>query len=276
MKSFSYQLLLLLICLKSGVTAGIPVFETIDIQQLLDSDKSDEQVQWALHYQHGEGVPKDVNQAIKLFCKAARTNNSLAQYQLGLLYMHGRSILKNEQQAAAWLQLAADQGDRYAKKMLHFVSNEKNKMTAQCLLTDGSEYLQPIKSVPNPSPDLIRLWVERLAPEYSLESSLVIEVIRAESNFNPRAMSNKNAHGLMQLIPATAKRFGVTDIWDPIENIRGGMAYLNWLLDHFDGNLELALAGYNAGEHAVEIHKGVPPFKETQQYVRLIQKRLSE
>ena len=74
----------------------------------------------------------------------------------------------------------------------------------------------------------------------------------------------------MQLIPDTATRFSVSDVWDPLENIRGGMAYLRWLLDHFQGDESLALAGYNAGENAVHRYKGIPPFPETRSYVKRV------
>jgi soluble lytic murein transglycosylase-like protein len=95
-------------------------------------------------------------------------------------------------------------------------------------------------------------------------------VIQAESNFNAKAMSPKSAQGLMQLIPATAERFGVSDPWDPHQNLQGGMAYLRWLLDYFNGDVRLALAGYNAGERAVERYGDVPPYKETRNYLRRI------
>ena len=102
--------------------------------------------------------------------------------------------------------------------------------------------------------------VRELAPKYSLDPKLVLAVIETESNFNPKARSPKNARGLMQLIPATAQRFGVRNVWDPEQNLRGGMAYLRWLLKHFKGDVKLALAGYNAGEKAVERHGGIPPY----------------
>jgi hypothetical protein len=101
-------------------------------------------------------------------------------------------------------------------------------------------------------------------------SAPVFALIRAESNFDPLAKSPKNAQGLMQLIPETAERFAVRDVWDPLENIRGGMSYLRWLLSHFKGDVVLALAGYNAGEGAVDRHKGVPPYPETLAYVQRI------
>lgn len=104
--------------------------------------------------------------------------------------------------------------------------------------------------------------------------ALVLAVIGIESGGRVDAVSTAGAVGLMQLIPATADRFGVVDVWDPVQNLKGGMAYLRWLLDRFEGNLELALAGYNAGEQAVTQHGGVPPYPETQAYVKRIQRRL--
>jgi putative PEP-CTERM system TPR-repeat lipoprotein len=117
---------------------------------------------------------------------------------------------------------------------------------------------------------LIAGWVRKLAPRYGLDPRLVLAVIQAESNFNPGARSPANALGLMQLIPATAARFGVRNRADPVQNLRGGMAYLRWLLSFFEGELSLALAGYNAGEGAVLKHLGIPPYPETQAYVRKV------
>jgi hypothetical protein len=120
------------------------------------------------------------------------------------------------------------------------------------------------------APAHVKSIVDKLAPQYDLDPRLVLAVIAVESNFQAAAVSPKNAQGLMQLIPDTAKRFGVQDPFNPSENIRGGMLYLRWLLKTFNGNLSLALAGYNAGENAVERHKGVPPYNETRQYVQKV------
>ena len=108
----------------------------------------------------------------------------------------------------------------------------------------------------------------------SVDPLLLYAIMHQESTFKARAMSNKGARGLMQLMPGTALRFGVTSIWDPKQNIEGGTRYMRFLLDTFDGDVNLALAGYNAGEGAV-IKYGyrVPPYSETQEYVRRISRR---
>jgi soluble lytic murein transglycosylase-like protein len=128
----------------------------------------------------------------------------------------------------------------------------------------------PDQSAANPDRRQIEQWVRELAPRYGLDSNLVLAIIATESNFNPGARSAKNARGLMQLIPQTAARFGVRDVYNPVQNLHGGMAYLRWLLDRFDGDLGLALAGYNAGEGAVDEYTGIPPYPETRNYVRKV------
>ena len=107
-----------------------------------------------------------------------------------------------------------------------------------------------------------------MARETAVSPKLISAVIRAESGYDPRARSPKGAVGLMQLMPETAQRFGVRNIQDPAQNIRGGALYLKWLLDYFRGDLRLALAGYNAGEAAV-VRAGyrIPPIAETVSYV---------
>ena len=99
---------------------------------------------------------------------------------------------------------------------------------------------------------------------------MVSAVIKVESGFNPRAISKRNAQGLMQLLPTTAKRFGVKDNFDPVQNLIGGSAYLRYLLSMFSGDLTKTWAAYNAGEQAVIRNKGVPPFDETIHYVRML------
>jgi len=109
--------------------------------------------------------------------------------------------------------------------------------------------------------------ISKAALEHRVSEALILAVIAVESNGRVRAKSNTDAHGLMQLIPATAKRFGVSNVYDAAQNIEGGAAYLNFLLAEFEGDVILALAGYNAGEGAVAKHGGVPPYAETRDYV---------
>ena len=110
----------------------------------------------------------------------------------------------------------------------------------------------------------------------SVDPLLLYSIMHQESSFKARAMSHKGARGLMQLIPPTASRFGVTNIWDPKQNIEGGARYMRFLLDLFSGDVRLALAGYNAGEGAVmKYGYKVPPYSETQEYVRRIGRRYS-
>jgi soluble lytic murein transglycosylase-like protein len=115
--------------------------------------------------------------------------------------------------------------------------------------------------------------IKGAAQAATIQAALVRAVIVVESGFNPRAVSKKGAIGLMQLQPATAKRYGVKNIYDPGENVRAGAHYLSDLLARFDSNLELALAAYNAGEEAVERYgRHVPPFRETLAYVPSVMK----
>ncbi len=114
--------------------------------------------------------------------------------------------------------------------------------------------------------------IHTIADSHDLNPELVKAVIKIESNFNAKAVSPKGAKGLMQLMPGTAKRFGVSDVFDPEDNIRGGVKYLAFLFDEFgEQNLDLVLAGYNAGENAVHKYgEKIPPYKETQQYVKKV------
>src|SRR5438132_6558718 len=112
------------------------------------------------------------------------------------------------------------------------------------------------------------------AKKFDVDAALISAVIKAESDFNPREVSNKGARGLMQLMPATAQRFGVSNSFDPIENIYAGTRYLRWLLQTFDGNADLAVAAYNAGEGNVWKYNGVPPFRETVTYISRIARNL--
>lgn len=109
--------------------------------------------------------------------------------------------------------------------------------------------------------------IRDVSQRYHVDTALVKAVIRAESDFAPRAVSPKGALGLMQLMPATARMRNVWRVFEPRENVEGGVSHLRYLLDRYGGNLRLALAAYNAGEKAVDMHGGVPPYPETWEYL---------
>lgn len=228
--------------------------------------------QQAVAYEHGEGVPKDQLKAASLYCEAARAGNAEAQYALGWMYTHGRGVPRDDGMALGLFDLAIAQGHVYAERARVFVSH------AVARLPDCMTPPQPPEAAPAPfDPEglpvhkrKIVALVERLAPHYDIEPALALAVIAVESDFNAHARSPKNAQGLMQLIPATAVRFKVRDVYDPVENIKGGLAYLRWLLSYYRGQVPLAVAAYNAGEGAVDRHRGVPPYAETRAYVRKV------
>jgi hypothetical protein len=119
-------------------------------------------------------------------------------------------------------------------------------------------------------PDRLDRIVRDAAERHQVDPALVKAVISTESGWNPHAVSRKGAVGLMQLIPETAQRFGVGNLYDPAQNVEAGTTYLKTLLDRYDGDLNKSLAAYNAGEHAVDRSGGVPAFRETRQYVRRV------
>ena len=116
----------------------------------------------------------------------------------------------------------------------------------------------------------IEAHIREVAVRYDIQPILVAAIVEAESEFNPRAVSRRGAQGLMQLMPRTASSLGVRNVFDPRENIEGGVRHLRYLLDRYPGNVPLALAAYNAGEKAVDYYGGIPPYAETQQYVQKI------
>ena len=230
-------------------------------------------------YEHGEGVPRDAQHAIALYCQASRLGDAEAQFNLGWIYANGRGIPRDNRMASLFFGLAASQGHEYAKKMLAFVGPAAADPPV-CLKDPPAP---PVEAVATwePEEDFVAATPEqkraadvvgKLAPEYQVSPNFALAIIRAESNFDPNARSPKNAQGLMQLIPETSARFNVKRPYDPVQNIRGGLAYLRWLLAYFKGDVMLVAAAYNAGEGAVERFGGVPPFAETRAYVQRIKR----
>ena len=237
--------------------------------------------------EYGEnGSPRDPARAATLYCQAAQQGDAEAQFSLAWMLTNGRGIERDDAQAAHLFQAAAEQGLPQAQRMaaamgtplgapppcLHPPAIEPPKplLLAAAAPRPGRPDVATTPPLPANAPAPIVNYVRLVAPDYQLTPQLVLAIMATESNFNPNAVSPKQAQGLMQLIPDTAARFGVRKPMDPAQNIRGGMAYLRWLMAYFEGDVRWVAAAYNAGERAVERYRGVPPYAETRDYVRRI------
>ncbi|MEW5887135.1 MAG: lytic transglycosylase domain-containing protein [Pseudomonadota bacterium] len=228
--------------------------------------------------------------AAERYCAAARFGSTEAQYRLGRLFLE-RIDAQGRLEGRALLAMAAQGGHEQA--VLAVTHTGFAAAVPDCLLTGAAPQFAVPVAPAAPAPPVAEAVVpfevvqrfidalpperqryaeliQRLAPRFEVDFRFALAVARAESNFNPSAVSPKNAMGLMQLIPETAARFGVRYPFNPEQNVRGGLSYLRWLLERFNGDVALAAAAYNAGEGAVERFGGIPPFRETQDYVRRI------
>jgi soluble lytic murein transglycosylase-like protein len=227
-------------------------------------------------FENGEGVPRNAVLAASLYCDAARQGDRDAQYNLGWMYANGRGVARHDGAAVFFFRAAAEQGIDVAQRILKLLGDISADMP-DCMRDPEPEPVEPEPPQP-PSrvdytliaPSKIFKLVMKLAPQFQVEPQLALAIIAAESNFNPQAVSVKNAQGLMQLIPETSERFNVKNAFDPAQNIRGGLTYLRWLLAYFEGDVALVAAAYNAGEGTVDRYRGVPPYQETHHYVQRI------
>lgn len=220
--------------------------------------------------EHGEGVAKDPVRAIAMYCEGARAGDSEAAYSVGWMYANGRGVPRDDSLAAFFFELAIKNDHGPSRQMLRFISTPAAAMP-KCMQPE--EEPLPPESTLDMDNEKVRQMValiRKLAPEYGVKPLLALAIARTESNFNPGAVSPKNAQGLMQLIPETSVRFNVRKPFDPEQNIRGGLAYLRWLLAYFQGNVELVAAAYNSGEGTVNRYRGIPPYPETRDYVKRI------
>jgi len=237
-------------------------------------DNPGELVALAVKYEHAEGVARDFAKAADLYCRAARLGFADAQFALGWMYANGRGVSRDDGVAAHLFAMAAEQGHGHALEMARYTRSSAATSLPRCLLPEESapeagNATEQANAKAYPKGPIFDL-VQQLSPRYSVDPKLVLAIISVESGFNVRAISPKNAQGLMQLIPETAQRFRVKNAFDPAQNIKGGLAYLQWLLTFFKGNVPLVAAAYNAGERAVERHRGIPPYPETRDYVRKV------
>jgi Soluble lytic murein transglycosylase and related regulatory proteins (some contain LysM/invasin domains) len=249
----------------AATLAGQPDHTVRALEALASKGSARAQYELGLRYEAGNGVNRDERLALSLYCRAARQDYAEAAFRAGRMHMAGKgTVARDDDLGRSWMRRAAflghEESQRYAR-----ASNGKSKMPDRC---EPPSIRWGVIRTP---PKEIRNMVHKIAPTYGLDPELVLAVIAVESGYRVDVVSNKNAMGLMQLIPETAERFGVTKPFDTEQNLRGGMKYLRWLLAYFDGNVPLALAGYNAGEGAVLQYKGIPPYRETKDYVVKVQ-----
>ncbi|MBP5986635.1 MAG: transglycosylase SLT domain-containing protein [Azonexus sp.] len=223
----------------------------------------------------GAGVRKNLMLAVRLYCDAAAMGGAEAYLRIGRLLKAAPGGLRKPDMANAYFAMAATLGNEEALK--HYDPQHGNAtLEGECPAASEMHYadsdfdVAAYLSKQPASKQQIASLIRKVAVKLQINEHFALAIAMAESNFDPRAVSPSNAQGVMQLIPATQERFGVTRPFDPEQNIKGALAYIRWLEKRFAGDWRLVAAAYNAGEGAVDRYNGIPPYAETQQYVRRV------
>jgi hypothetical protein len=226
---------------------------------------------WAA--ESGRGLRRNPFLAAGLYRQAGALGSSEGYYRAALVLLPDPRVIPAGGNAACLLVAASQLGHNGSAVILERAGRVDRPFDSGCPEDPslGQIYLEfdldgYVSGLRLPRQKVVSM-IRRLAPLYGVNSQLAVAMAAVESNFDPLALSPKSAMGVMQLIPATAERFGVRNPFDPEQNIRGGLAYLRWLHGYFGGDVERMVAAYNAGEGAVVKHGGVPPYAETLAYV---------
>lgn len=212
--------------------------------------------------------------ALALYCEAGMMGSAEGYYRVGRLLRERKSFQHDPSLANAYLALAARLGHRGAL-LIHDPAAPAVPLPDDCggfarVLAEGAFDMESHVAALSPVKRRIAALIEQQAPRFAVDARFALAVALAESNLDHLAVSPKNAQGVMQLIPDTQARFGVRKPFDPESNIRGALTYIRWLTERYDGDMALVAAAYNAGEGVVEKYNGIPPYPETQRYVRRV------
>lgn len=280
----------------SSSPSGAPASEPPVVQMEAPRIRSMLEHAWAA--ESGSGQQRNAHLAAYLYCQAARSGSAEGHYRAGRLLAaaaaedehraaafffatavelgHGRAVgaldeLVRQGGPAKLAEPGCFRGEPYHPPPTAIARAEEPARAGEAQakttsLFDLDAYVATLK----PERQRVAALVSRYARDFGIDRRLALAIASVESNFDPMARSPKNARGVMQLIPETAKRFKVGNPYDAVESIRGGLAYLRWLSDYFAGDLVRVIAAYNAGEGAVTRHDGIPPYDETRIYVRRV------